>query len=85
MVASCICYNGLKGKFMKTNSQGFGLILLIVAVAIVAILATWQLTGHKSPSQPTTAGLLDIEKQAKQDLKNINEKLEQQLPTQPNQ
>lgn len=67
---------------MKNNSQGFGLIILIIAVGLVALLAVWQLTGRPGTgSKQSTEGLIETEQKAKADIGTINEQLKQQYPT----
>ncbi len=67
---------------MQNNPQGFGLILLIIAVGIVALLAVWQLTGTPGKdSKQTREGLIETQEKAKADIGTINEQLKQQYPT----
>ncbi len=66
---------------MKNKSQGFGLILLIITIAVIALLATWQLTGGPGKSDKQSAeGLMDQQEKAKADLDAVNEQLKLQYP-----
>lgn len=67
---------------MTEKQTGFGLILLIIAVGIVALLAVWQLTGTPGKvSKQTREGLIETQEKAKAEIGTINDQLKQQYPT----
>ena len=69
------------GTKTDKHNQGFALILLIMGVAIVIMLLTWQLTNKSTTPGGQPRNLIQTEQKAEKDVQVINKQLLQQHPT----